>query len=190
MQKVILIGDSIRMGYQDAVHRELEGEVEFWQPEENGGTTENVLVNLDEWLIVRQPEVLHINCGLHDLAVDSGKSEQRVPLPKYRENVARILKNLQKTTSAKVIWTLTTPVNERWHHERKGFDRWEADVLAYNDAAREVAARLGVPVNDLYKVVMDAGRDEILTEDGVHFKPEGSEILGKAVATAIREEVV
>jgi len=39
-------------------------------------------------------------------------------------------------------------------------------------------------------VVMDAGRDEILTEDGVHFKPEGSEILGKAVATAIREEVV
>jgi len=75
---------------------------------------------------------------------------------------------------------------ERWHHERKGFDRFEADVGAYNAAALEIARRLGVQVNDLFEVVMRSGRDELLQKDGVHFTEAGSKLLGEAVAAAIR----
>ena len=34
---VVLIGDSIRMGYQPFVTEALAGEAEIWAPEENGG---------------------------------------------------------------------------------------------------------------------------------------------------------
>jgi lysophospholipase L1-like esterase len=89
-------------------------------------------------------------------------------------------------TEAKLIWATTTPVNERWHHARKGFDRSEDDVIAYNERAWSAATRFGVPIDDLYGVVMRAGRDEYLQEDGVHFTAAGYALLGRAVVEAVR----
>ena len=63
-------------------------------------------------------------------------------------------------------------------------------MLAYNQTALEVATRMGVPVNDLYAVIMKAGRDECLSEDGGHLTPAGYELLGKAVAAFIREQLM
>jgi len=187
MTRVILIGDSIRMGYQATVCRELEGVAEVWKPEQNGGTTQKVLDNLDEWVIAQKPDVVHVNCGLHDLRKDFGAAESAIPLPQYEANVRTLLTRIQTGTDAVAVWVLTTPVNEQWHHENKGFDRFEADVDAYNAAATRVATDLGVPIDDLFKVVMDADRDAILRPDGVHFTDEGSEILGKAVAAFIKQ---
>jgi lysophospholipase L1-like esterase len=36
---------------------------------------------------------------------------------------------------------------------------------------------------------MEAGRDRLLLDDGVHFTPKGYELLGKAVAKAIRTQL-
>ena len=42
---------------------------------------------------------------------------------------------------------------------------------------------LGVPVNDLRAVVGDADtRAKLMGSDGIHFQPEGREVLGNAVA--------
>jgi lysophospholipase L1-like esterase len=76
-------------------------------------------------------------------------------------------------------------VNEVWHHARKPFDRFEADVRAYNAVAVGVARELGVPVNDLFARVMEAGRDPWLLPDGVHFTDAGYRRLGQAVAAKI-----
>ena len=35
MKKVVLIGDSIRKGYQPKVQEKLNGEVEVWGPQDN-----------------------------------------------------------------------------------------------------------------------------------------------------------
>lgn len=184
MKQVVLIGDSIRMGYQEAVREELAAEV--WAPEENGGNSRNVLAHLDAWAVSRQPDVVHVNCGLHDLRVEFNSEARAVPLPEYRENVETILWRLQAETGAQVIWAATTPVNEAWHHARKGFDRFEADVVAYNREAGTVCTELGVPVNDLYEAVLRAGRDDLLTQDGVHFGQAGCVFLGRTVADFIR----
>lgn len=58
-------------------------------------------------------------------------------------------------------------------------------MRAYNRRAFEIAAHFG-QVNGLYGLVMDAGRDVHLAQDGVHFTPEGYTLLGNAVADAIR----
>ncbi|MFQ6044503.1 MAG: SGNH/GDSL hydrolase family protein, partial [Candidatus Poribacteria bacterium] len=109
-----------------------------------------------------------------------------VPLQEYRENVEQILRTIKQKTRAEVIWATTTPVNEQWHHETKGFDRFEADVDAYNREATQIAPKLCVRINNLYEVVMKSGRDRLLTKDGVHFTEEGSVSLSRAVAEAVR----
>jgi lysophospholipase L1-like esterase len=186
MMRMTLIGDSIRIYYQDVVRRELEGLATVQWPEDNAGTSRNVLQHLEEWVVSRQPDAVHINCGLHDLKREFGACENAVPLPEYRQNVEQILRTVVERTGARVIWATTTPVNEVRHHQTKEFDRFEADVALYNAAAIEACRNLGVPVDDLYRVVMDAGRDRMLGPDGVHFTAEGCRLLGVAVANCLR----
>lgn len=187
-KSIVLIGDSIRMGYQDHVARELADQVEIWAPEQNGGDSRNVLAHLDEWVISRSPDLVHVNCGLHDLKRAFGEG-QNVPLEEYGHNVRQILAQLQSDFEGVVVWAQMTPVDEKLHHQNKGFDRFEADVDAYNEVARSVAVGLGVPVDDLFAVVEREGKARLLTPDGVHFTEEGSQILGRAVATCVREHL-
>jgi lysophospholipase L1-like esterase len=185
MQRVILIGDSIRGGYEATVREELSGEAEIWAPTENGGTSAKVLANLDAWALSQPASIVHLNAGLHDIKKDFGAAENNIPVAQYRQNLEEIFGRLSASAHTPV-WVTTTPVNEAWHHARKGFDRFEADVAAYNAVALEVAEALSLPVHDLHAVVTAAGRDTLLRDDGVHYTPEGSAALGHAVAVFLR----
>jgi lysophospholipase L1-like esterase len=185
MKRVLLIGDSIRMGYQPIVQRELQGVAEVYGPEQNGGTSRNVRQNLQAWALASAPDLVHVNCGLHDIKKPLDSDAIEISLDEYRENVRDILQRL-KNSGATVIWATTTPVIGERHHAIKGFDRWEPDVDTYNEVALAIARELEVPVDDLFSVVMQAGKAELLTSDGVHYTPEGSELLGKAVAEFVR----
>lgn len=186
MTTIALIGDSIRLGYEPYVREALGTGYEFVELRENGYTSANVLAHLEEWCIAPQPQVIHLNCGLHDLKREFGSSTTAVPLDAYAANLERIMARLRAETDARLIWATTTPVNYERHHANKPFDRLEEDVRAYNAAALEVVTRHGAAVNDLYALVMREGRDRLLLQDGVHFSPEGYALLGEAVGEAVR----
>lgn len=188
MKTVILIGDSIRMGYQPTVERELAGVARVVAPLENGGDSRNVLAHMREW-IGDAPDLIHVNFGLHDLKCPFASQLRQVPLTEYEANVREILTFFSRAASAQLLWASTTPVNHAWHHERKGFDRFGEDIVAYNAAALAIVDELGIPVDDLNAVISRAGRDRLLLPDGVHYGPEGYEILGKTVADRIRPYV-
>jgi len=187
MKNVTLIGDSIRIGYQPTVAAELKDLAHVWGPDENSGTSANVLAHLDDWVISRPPRVVHINAGLHDIVRQRGVRKPAVPPAQYRANLQKIFYRIENETDAVVIWAATTPVNDARHRAVKEFDRFDADVQAYNRIAAEVAGGRGIRVNYLYEVVMGAGRDQLLVADGVHFTPEGYTLLGTIVAHIIRE---
>jgi len=182
MKKVVLIGDSIRMGYQEKVRELLAGRAEVWAPEENGGNSENVLAHLEEWVLAQDADVLHINCGLHDIKKEFGSDAPAVTSERYADNVRAILSRAKEETDAVVAWATSTPVNQEWHHANKQFDRFEEDIVACNRIATDIAAELGAAIDDLYAAVDEAGRDGLLLADGVHFKPEGYALLGRRVA--------
>ncbi len=133
---VVLIGDSIRIGYTPYVTEQLQGKAEVVSPRENGGDSSNVLKNLDAWVIDRQPDVIHINAGLHDLKLDRKTRTHQVELDAYKENLRTILKRLTEETDARILFATTTPVLDERHNTVKPFDRLEADVEAYNGVAR------------------------------------------------------
>jgi len=186
MKKIALIGDSIRMGYQATVIELLASTAKVVSPDSNGGDSRNVLANLDEWVIDLKPDIIHLNCGLHDIKREFATPEQtQVPLEEYRHNLETIFRRIT-ATGAVLIWGTTTPVHYERHHAVKGFDRREEDVTAFNRAAREVACQFDLPVDDLYAAVMQAGRDEMVGFDGVHFEQQGYQMLGTRVAEFIR----
>jgi len=189
MKRVVLIGDSIRMGYQDGVRGALADVAEVWAPAENGGTSKNVLANLEEWVLARSPAVVHLNCGLHDIKRNDGENGLLVPASDYERNLRDIFGRIHAMKCTKLLWASTTPVNEERHHAQKAFDRFEADVQLYNDIALGVAREYRAPVNDLYAAIAGAGRDELLSEDGVHFTDAGYARLAQVVAGFIRSHL-
>ncbi|MCW4021063.1 MAG: SGNH/GDSL hydrolase family protein [Candidatus Bathyarchaeota archaeon] len=178
----MLAGDSISFGYGPRVKTLLEGVFEVANLPENGKTSENLRVHINEWMIKPRFQVIHLNCGLHDLAIERNNNSHRVSLERYRENVEEIIRRLKNETSAILIWATTTPVIDEWHRIRKGFDRFESDVRLYNEATLKVMAGLNVPVNDLHAAIMEAGREKCIRLDGVHMNTIGYDLLAKAVA--------
>lgn len=187
-QKVLLIGDSISVGYTPVVAAELAGRFAVAHQEGNSGDTLNVLAHLDGWLAAdADAAIIHFNVGLHDLRLWHDSRGRQVPLPDYRANLGRIVRRLQ-ATGAPLVWATTTPVDDERNAATAGeFHRANRDVLAYNTAARDVAQAAGIPVNDLYAVVVAAGPGRYLGGDGVHMTDEGYALLGRAVARAVRE---
>ena len=184
LPKVVLVGDSIRLGYAPFVAKLLAGKAIVVSPKPNGEDSGNVLRNLDEWVIKEKPDVVHINAGLHDLKLKE-KSYQ-VPLTDYERNLKTILERIQRGTKATVIFATTTPIVDTLHAQRKaGFDRLEADVQRYNIAAVSVMKHAGVSINDLHKVVEAEGKEKLMGGDGTHYTQEGYELLAAAVTDSI-----
>lgn len=71
------------------------------------------------------------------------------------------------------------------YEQPERFMRYNAEIEAYNRAARETMARLGVPVNDLYAAAR--ALPESAWSDPTHlYTPLGTQTLGDAVVRAIR----
>jgi lysophospholipase L1-like esterase len=183
---IVLIGDSIRMGYAPVVVEMLKGKAHVVAAKENGGDTTRVLANLDEWAIAHQPAVVHFNCGLHDLKVSRKTKQPQVSIEAYEKNLRSIVDRLQKETKARLIFATTTPIRDDLHAKRKGnIDRREADVKRYNDVALKVMEEKGVEIDDLHTVVTKAGIEKVQRTDGTHYTGEGSKALAKAVVKSV-----
>lgn len=186
MKQILLVGDSISIGYRETVRQTLAGQAEVWFNEANSEDSRNLLRYQQSWFMNRPADLIHFNCGLHDLKRPfdaAGPEGNQVPLPEYRQNLEALLETLQSQHQAQLVFALTTPVNETWHQANKSFARFNSDVAAYNAAATEICRRLNVPINNLHETVTATGRDRILVEDGVHYTNEGYILLGQAVAT-------
>jgi lysophospholipase L1-like esterase len=184
--RVLLLGDSIRIGYQPHVADLLSGIAQVQGPAENGGDTRKLLALVLALKRQPPPAVVHVNAGLHDIKRTREAGDVLVPLDEYRGNVRALLARLRAWGVARVVWATMTPVDETRHAVRKAFDRRLADVQAYNAAAVAEACALDVPVNDLYAQLQAAGGGSLLWHDGIHLTDDGYRLLGIAVAAFLR----
>src|SRR5262249_42597770 len=88
--------------------------------------------------------------------------------------------------TATIIFASTTPIDDARHARRRaGFDRFEKDVLRYNDAALRVMREHGVIVHDLHRLGVHAGADKLLGADRTHYPKEGARRQAEAVADCV-----
>ncbi len=189
LPRVLLIGDSISMGYTVKVRELLAGKANVHRPPENSSDSTNGLKKLDTWLGIGKWDVIHFNFGLHDLkyvdakgtmvAVEQGKP--RATPEHYEKNLREFTARLKKT-GARVIFATTTPVPSKTTGRVEGSER------AYNAVAVKVAREAGATVNDLHSFVVKH-RDGQQRPNNVHFTVEGYDQLAAEVAKTIEAEI-
>jgi hypothetical protein len=186
VKKVLLIGDSISMGYLPFVQDALKNKATVHRPDVNCESTLQGLQQVGTWLGGTRWDVIHFNWGLHDMirnrtatrdAAVIAQGSPQVPLLDYEKNLRTLVRRLRKT-GAKLVWATTTPVPPGCMFRACGEDK------AYNDVALKVMTEEHVAVNDLNATV--ASRLSELQDAGdAHFNDRGSEALGNAVASSI-----
>jgi lysophospholipase L1-like esterase len=186
---VILIGDSICMGYRPHVQKRLSGKVDILGIEGNGGDSSQILKNLDEWMINRDADLIHFNCGLHDLKFERDTKAYQQPLEVYEANLRKIVGRLQGEAKSRLAWATTTPVIDERHNAVKGFDRYLRDVQAYNRVATAIITEAGIPIDDLYSAIQNDDVEACLGNDGVHTTERGNEVLTDTVCSFILRQL-
>ena len=176
LPRVLLIGDSISIGYTSPTRATLAGKANVHRPAANCGPTSRGLEQLDRWLGDGRWDLIHFNWGLHDLKYIEGRKQ--VPLDAYEKNLKELVARLKKT-GARLIWCSTTPVPEGCSPPRKN-----EDVIAYNAAAKKIMEANGIVIHDLYAFALPR-LGKIQRPANVHFTPEGSKVLAEQVAAAI-----
>ncbi|MDF1656195.1 MAG: SGNH/GDSL hydrolase family protein [Verrucomicrobiales bacterium] len=200
LPNVLIIGDSISIGYTLQVRGILQEKANVFRPmgtrgnrrENCGGTTYGV-ENIDRWLAVSKWNVIHFNWGLHDLkhVKEAGGNEKsndpddptQATIEEYTSNMKLLVEKL-KGTGARLIFATTTPVVPATLNPLR-------DPLApirYNDAALEVMKENGIRINDLYSYCLPHLKDWQKPKN-VHFHPKGSDALATEVARYISEEL-
>jgi len=178
LPRVLLIGDSISIGYTLPVRKLLEGKANVHRIPTNGGPTKNGTANLTKWLGDGKWDVIHFNFGLHDLRHMDDGSRQVAPAD-YERNLRSLVADLKKT-GAKLIFATTTPVPEGELTPPRTF----GDVATYNEIALKVMKENGVAIDDLNAAVTpDIAK--LQNKADVHYNAEGYAVLGKAVVKSI-----
>ena len=178
LPRVLLIGDSISIGYTVPVRKLLKGKANVHRIPDNGGPTTNGLANLHSWLGDKKWDVIHFNWGLHDLKIMADAQRQVSP-EAYEKHLRELVRQL-KATRAKLIWAATTPVPEGV----KEPVRHSADVTTYNAIAMKIMDENRIAIDDLYSFALPQ-LSKIQRPKNVHFSDEGSEVLAKQVAASI-----
>lgn len=180
MKKVLLLGDSIRLSYQNRVKELLDGKAEVNGPEENCRFAKFTLWNVNLYMSLwGKPDIIHWNNGIWDTYKISESIDCFTTLDDYVRDMKLILNEMRRS-GAIVLFANTTPVREGFILDNnQRIDR-------YNAAIEEVMRKENVPVNDLNGVIKK-DLDRYIGEDLLHLTSEGVEAAALKVAGFISE---
>src|SRR4051812_36599224 len=190
LPRVLIIGDSISMGYTPVLREMLQGTANVHRPADNCGETARGVERLDRWLQTDgggKWAVIHFNFGLHDLKyldaqgkyVDPSHGKQVASLETYEANLRLIVGRL-KQTGAKLIWASTTPV------PGGSSGRVKDDEQKYNTVAAKVMRENDIAIDDLWQIA-HANQATLQRPKNVHFTDDGYRELAGSVARSIEK---
>ncbi|HKM34337.1 MAG TPA: SGNH/GDSL hydrolase family protein [Lachnospiraceae bacterium] len=176
MKQILLLGDSLRMGYEPIVRKLLVGKAEVSGPSENGRWTGYTLNSLRFWIpSLPKPDVIHWNNGLWDLGDDYGLGRPFSLPEEYESALERMITVLGKLfPDAKIIMATTMPTD----------NPDSADIEAYNEILKKVANNNQIPVDDLFPIVKGKEK-EFVGEDHIHLTESGFQAVAKQVTEMI-----
>ena len=184
LPNVLLVGDSISIGYTLKVRELLKGKANVLRPGENCGASVRGVQKIDQWLGDKKWAVVHFNFGAHDVKrFKTGDGKNFTDLETYIKNLTEITRRI-KAKSARVIFATSAPFPPKPDDGNYRFDN--ADIIRYNEAALKIMREEGVIVDDLYRLVFPV-LSEYQIPRNVHFTKKGSDFLAAQVARCIED---
>ena len=190
LPKVLIIGDSISIGYTPFVKRLLKDEATVSRNPGNAAHTGTGVEKIDAWLGDTRWDLIHFNWGLHDLCYRNPNAKQQGNRDKvngtitttpeqYEKNLDQLVTRLKKT-GATLVWASTTLVPEGEAGRIAGDDK------KYNEVAARVMKKHGVAIDDLHTLSATFSPELFVKAGDVHYKPAGYQKLGTQVTESIR----
>ena len=182
LPRVLLIGDTVSIGYTLPVRKRLEGKANVHRVLRNCGPSQLGAESVAEWLGPEPWDVVHFNFGASDLML--GKDGEPVVTPeRYAVNLRIIVNKIRAhSPRARLVFATTTPVPETLGNSQIHFAVKDADACAA--AARKVMDDAGVRVNDLHALVMPRLK-ELQIPGNIHFRAPGWDLMGEQTAKEI-----
>ena len=187
LPNVLIIGDSISIGYTVPTRALLAGKVNLHRIPTNGGPTTKGITEIEKWLGDRKWDLIHFNWGLHDLKYMGKDGTNLVPKEKggvVQVNLSEYGKNLDilvarmKKSAKRLVWRNTTPI------PLGSKARYVGDAEKYNLAASRVMKKHKVATLDLFSPSKKNMKNWMRVAD-VHYFPHGSQALAAIVAQDI-----
>ena len=186
LKQVLIVGDSISIGYTPFVKDSLGSDVYVEHNRGNGGSTIRGKDSISSWLGNREWDVIVFNFGLHDMVRKDSLNKYDVngkitlTPQQYKANLNLIVSKLKETT-ATLIFVTTTVVPE------KASGRKTEDPAIYNKVALEVMKENGIAVVDLYSYSLKIHSENAQSVGNVHYTPNGYRLLSIPIVTAIKK---
>ena len=193
MKRVLLLGDSIRMGYDEYVKELLQGEFEvIYDDIDNGRFSAYTLWQANQFFKnYGHFDVVHWNNGYWDMNVESPMKTAMHPVDEYVHFLSRILNEIRNNGAVPVFATTTPvlPAETAAEVMTEGIDTFKYNndwVVEYNEAAAAFMQSEGVAVNDLYALCV---KDPHFYKcpDLLHLTEEGYRRCAEQTAQKIRE---
>lgn len=180
LPRVLLVGDSISMGYTLDVRQMFKGKANVYRIAGNGGDMTRFLANYPRYLgDGTNWDFIHFNWGLHDLVrQDPAKKYDSAFKPRYTEteysNHLDQCIAILKSTGAHLVWASTTPVPPN------APGRVTGDEVTRNAIAAAIMQKHGIEIDDLYSL-MKNGEDYHAGPGNVHFTGTGYFEMAKQI---------
>ena len=206
MKNVLLIGDSIRLGYETRVAELLGSNVKVYSPDENCRFTKYALWGMHAWMEEwgnPKIDVGHFNAGIWDMHRCTADGELFSAPEEYARDIRRLATQMRSYTDNVIFANIipggrgldaaimqnaliNTDANFVATFLGAPMAEWNADVERYNKEAEKVMAEMRIPINDMYTAIL-ADTEKYISEDGCHPTEEGYELLAQMTATRIEE---
>ena len=190
LPKVLIMGDSISIGYTPHVVENLKGVAEVKRHKGNAGPTIRV-AKIEEWLGDGKWDLIHFNWGLWDMY---GWEYHRRIVPRSLREKARVLgRSIEEDRSQLIGRPPRRLAGPQAHHEtavQAGVDSKGSRAEYLRCPWRD--EKNGVQINDLHAFMKPQWAKYAIADNNVHFKPE-EESAGKTsfrlIADALKERV-
>ena len=185
VKNVLIIGDSISIGYTPFVQKALMPNTIVEHNPGNGGSTVRGVENISNWIGNKEWDVILFNFGLHDMVHKDSlnnydiNGKVAVTLEDYRKNLEIIVEKLRETT-ATIIFINTTEVPE------KASGRMVEDPAKYNAVALDVMKGHGIEVIDLYDASLTI-HPQNSVPGNVHYTENGYALLADLIIKEINK---
>lgn len=179
MDRVLLIGDSISVGYTHPVIDRLKGfalvdRLANSKAVNDPAHYKEITYVLSEY----RYKVIHFNNGLHGW---------HIPDDVYASSLRHMVQTLQHYgQGAKLVWASSTPIAAPGDPAGLDPDK-NPQVIRRNELARDIMESCEIPINDLYTLMLD--RPELRGRDPYHFNPDGQAVQGEAVAEMVIKQL-
>ena len=174
--RVLLIGDSIVVGYSGEVDRLLRGKANVDMLATSASIDHEALVKMTRLAMDGYAHtIIHFNNGLHGWHVTDED---------YAKHLKRYVQTLKRLApKATLIWASSTPVSVGGKPTK--LSPKNAIPVRRNAIAASIMAAHHIPTTDLYALVV--GKAPLRSNDGYHYNTKGRTVQAKAVAAVLVE---